>query len=59
MKKFLILLKKYAYYYSAFIGRNDKYSIEIMECLNNFNIINQTTIYPFLLLLFDDFEAQK
>lgn len=58
-EEILILLKKYAYYYSAFIGRNNKYSIEIMECLNNFNIINQTTIYPFLLLLFDDFEAQK
>ena len=54
-EEILLLLKKYAYYYSAFIGKNEKYSVEINECLNSFSMINQTTIYPFLLLLFYDF----
>ncbi|UTI52411.1 DUF262 domain-containing HNH endonuclease family protein [Fusobacterium polymorphum] len=58
-EEILLLLKKYAYYYSAFIGKNEKYSVEINECLNSFSMINQTTIYPFLLLLFDDFESKK
>ena len=49
-------LKKYAQYYSAFIGRNNVYSDEVSQYLLDFKAMNQSTIYPFLFLVFEDYE---
>lgn len=49
-------LKKYANYYSAFIGKNNIYSENINQFLNDFREINQTTVYPFLFHIFEDYD---
>lgn len=46
-------LKKYSRYYAAFIGMKSEYSDEILVLLKSFNILEQTTIYTFLLRIFE------
>lgn len=49
-------MDKYVKYYAAFIKESDEYSLEINEKLSSFRTMKQSTIFPFLLNVFDDFE---
>lgn len=51
----LIDLKRTSKYYGAFIGENH-YSNNVMNYLNSFYTIKQTTILPLLFKIFDDYE---
>ena len=51
-------LKYYSKFYSAFIGRENDYSKEVNNYLAAYRSLNQSTIYPFLFSVFDDFEQQ-
>lgn len=51
----LIELKRYAEYYNSFIYGNDKYGTVVKECLNSLKQLKQTTVFPFLFALFDDY----
>lgn len=59
--KFLIEdLAKYANYYSSFLGKNkDEYSETINELLTEIREIGLTTVYSFLLRVFDDEKSNK
>ncbi len=51
-------LKELLYYagmYSAFVNKNTIYSQRIKDILYRLHILNQTTCYPFLFHIFDDF----
>lgn len=48
-------LRYYAGIYGAFVYESPKYSEPIRRCLRKLRILNQTTCYPFLLHVFDDF----
>lgn len=52
----LISLKRTSKYYGAFIGENNCYSSSVMEYLNAFNTIKQTTVIPLIFRIFDDYE---
>lgn len=58
-KDILEQLKRTSKYYGAFIGENTYYSSEINKYLNSFYAIKQTTIYPLLFKIFDDYEYKK
>lgn len=49
-------LKKLSKYYRAVVGEPNGYCNEVNNLLNGFRILKQTTIYPFLFEVFDDFE---
>lgn len=49
-------LNRYSIFYNAFVGGKNSYSYEINCLLNGYRSIKQTTIYPFLFSIFDDFE---
>lgn len=51
-------LKYYSKFYSAFIGRENAYSKEVNNYLAAYRSLNQSTIYPFLFSVFDDYEQQ-
>ena len=51
-------LKYYSKFYSAFIGRENDYSKEVNNYLAAYRSLNQSTIYPFLFSVFDDYEQQ-
>ena len=51
-------LKYYAGIYSAFVNGNKDYSKKINDLLYRLRILNQSTCYPFLFHLFDDFHKQ-
>lgn len=48
-------LRYYAGIFGAFIYGSKQYSEQINRLLNRLRILNQTTCYPFLLHVFDDF----
>lgn len=52
-------LSRYAKYYAAFIGKNNCYNYKISRYLEAFRDIDQSTLYPFLFDVFDDFEHNK
>lgn len=45
----------YSSYYAAFVGINNKYSEATQNYLSAFSHLKQTTIFPFLFNIFDDF----
>lgn len=49
-------LKRMSKSYGAFIGENHYYSKEILDYLQAFCTIKQTTVLPFLFRVFDDYE---
>ncbi|MBR0420145.1 MAG: DUF262 domain-containing protein [Erysipelotrichaceae bacterium] len=53
-------LKELSYYseiYKAFVNsESNKYSAKVMKCLKSLKQLKQTTCYPFLLRVFDDYE---
>lgn len=51
-------LKYYAGIYSAFVNGNKDYSKRINDLLHRLRILNQSTCYPFLFHVFDDFHKQ-
>lgn len=48
----------YAKIFAAFVQRKSQYSMEIKERLKNIYLLQQTTIYPFLFHLFDDYHRK-
>ena len=52
----LTSLRRTSKYYGAFIGETKCYSLEIMDYMNAFNTIKQTTVLPLLFKIFDDYE---
>ena len=48
-------LKYYAEIFKAFVSGSDKYSDKINCLLTRLRVLNQTTCYPFLLHVFDDY----
>lgn len=51
-------LKYYADIFKAFVGADSKYTNEIKRILNSIRQLKQTTCYPFLFHLFDDYEQK-
>lgn len=51
-------LKYYSELYAAFVGFENHYSSEINNHLRAYRSLKQTTIYPFLFSLFDDYEKK-
>ncbi|MBP5633210.1 MAG: DUF262 domain-containing protein [Clostridia bacterium] len=51
-------LKYYAGIYSAFVNGNKDYSKRINDLLHRLRILNQSTCYPFLFHVFDDYHKQ-
>ncbi len=51
-------LKYYSEIFQAFVYGNEKYSETINRLLKNLRILNQTTCYPFLLHVFDDYHKK-
>ena len=49
-------LKYYADIFKSFVYDEDTYSSKIMKALKNIRLLKQTTCYPFLLHVFDDYE---
>ena len=49
-------MNRYVKYYAAFIKESPDYSKDINEKLSIFRTLKQSTIFPFLLNVFDDFE---
>lgn len=55
-EEMLIELYKYSKYYANFIGKKSSYTEEIKELLKSFQVLKQTTMYPFLFRIFEDYE---
>lgn len=51
-------LKYYAEIFAAFVYGSKAYSEKINHLLNNLRVLNQTTCYPFLLHVFDDYHKK-
>lgn len=49
-------LKYYATIFKSFVDNDDRYSKTVRKVLRNLRMLKQTTCYPFLLHLFDDYE---
>lgn len=49
-------LKYYADIFKSFVYDEDNYSARTMKALKNIRLLKQTTCYPFLLHVFDDYE---
>ena len=59
-KSCLTELKYYSDIYKAFIDNNStRYSQKVMRCLKSLKQLKQTTCYPFLLQVFDDYEHES
>jgi len=52
----MIELKYYSNFYSVFIMENSRFSQEINRYMANLRILDQSTIYPFLLPVFEDYD---
>lgn len=52
-------LKRTSKYYGAFIGENHYYSKEVSDYLGSFYTIKQTTIFPLLFRIFNDYEERN
>ena len=55
------ILKELRYYgeiFGAFVYDSDKYSDRINKLLYHLRVLNQTTCYPFLLHVFDDYHQR-
>lgn len=52
----LINLKYYSNFYSVFIQRDNNYPNEINKSLSDLRILNQSTIYPLLFPVFEDYK---
>ena len=52
-------LKRTSKYYGAFIGENRYYSKDILDYLQAFYTIKQTTVLPFLFRVFNDYEDEN
>ncbi len=55
-EKMLKELKYYTKIYKSFIGEDDHYGLEVTSILKKIRNIKQTTPYPFLFRVFDDYE---
>ncbi|MBQ7576819.1 MAG: DUF262 domain-containing protein [Synergistaceae bacterium] len=53
-------LKNLSGIYSAFVNKDSKkkYPADVMKCLDDLRFLKQTTCYPFLLHVFDDYEKK-
>jgi len=51
-------LRYYAEIFGAFVYGSDKYSDRINKLLYRLRVLNQTTCYPFLLHVFDDYHQE-
>ena len=51
-------LKYYSKFYSAFVGFDNDYSKEINNYLAAYRSLKQSTMYPFLFSVFDDYERK-
>lgn len=51
----LMELRYYAEIFGAFVYGSDKYSAQINKLLYRLRVLNQTTCYPFLFHVFDDY----
>ena len=51
-------LKYYSKFYAAFVGYDNEYSKEVNNYLLAYRSLNQSTMYPFLFSVFDDYEQQ-
>lgn len=49
-------LKYFATIFKAFVDDSNRYSKTVRKVLRNLRMVKQTTCYPFLLHIFDDFE---
>lgn len=52
-------LKYYSNIYSVFVFENNRYSHEINKSLSDLRLLDQSTIYPFLLPVFEDFDKKQ
>lgn len=55
-RKLLEELKYYSEIFKAFVYENSSYSPSIQQALRKLRFLKQTTSYPFLLQIFDDYE---
>lgn len=51
-------LKYYSKFYAAFVGFSNDYSKEINNYLSAYRSLKQSTMYPFLFSVFDDYERK-
>lgn len=51
-------LKYYSKFYAAFVGFSNDYSKEINNYLSAYRSLKQSTMYPFLFSVFDDYERR-
>lgn len=51
-------LKYYSKFYAAFVGFSNDYSKEINNYLSAYKSLKQSTMYPFLFSVFDDYERK-
>ena len=51
-------LKYYSKFYAAFVGFDNEYSKEINNYLAAYRSLKQSTMYPFLFSVFDDYERK-
>lgn len=49
-------LSRYSKYYAAFIGKPNDYDYRIKKYLSDFRAVDQSTLFIFLLNVFDDYE---
>lgn len=49
-------LKYYSTIFKSFVGDDERYSKTVRKVLRNLRMVKQTTCYPFLLHIFDDYE---
>ena len=49
-------LKYYSNFYAVFLMENNKFSPEINRYMSELRVLDQSTIYPFLLPIFEDFD---
>ena len=54
----MIELKYYSNFYSAFVTENNRYSHDVNKHLSDLRLLDQSTLYPFLLAVFEDFEKK-
>jgi len=52
----MINLKYYSNFYAVFIMDNNRFSSEINRYMSDLRVLDQSTIYPFLLPIFEDFD---
>lgn len=55
-KEMLGELKKCGVYYATFIGKHFQYGKDVIEILSDFRSMDQSTTYPFLFSIFNDYD---